>query len=108
MLLRLDNGPRTFDFRPKQQGWGHALHASTFQIAPPRKVKRGWFKKPLLVDRASVMVHCQGPRLGDKVIYETQSGKIRTCVIVGIEPAIGISDMYTLTLEMAEEEEDAA
>ncbi|AFU87355.1 hypothetical protein CcrMagneto_gp185 [Caulobacter virus Magneto] len=104
MLLRLDNGPRTFDFRPAKQGWGHALHASTFQIAPPRKVKRGWFRKPLLIDRASVMVHCQGPRLGDTVIYEAQSGKIRTCVIVGIEPAIGVDDMYTLTLEMAPED----
>uniref|UniRef100_A0AB74UGY0 Uncharacterized protein n=1 Tax=Caulobacter phage BL57 TaxID=3348355 RepID=A0AB74UGY0_9VIRU len=101
MLLRLDNGPRTFDFRPGKQGWGHALHANTFRIAKPRRVKCGWFKKPVEIERVSIMVHCQGPRLGDTVIYEAKSGTIRTCVIVEIDPAIGVDDMYTLTLEEA-------
>lgn len=99
MLLRLDDKPRTFDFRPGKQGWGHAMHGSTFRVAEPRVVKRGLFKKPLKVERVSVMVHCQGPRLGDTVIYEAQSGKIRTCEIVEIDPCFNPRDMFTLTLE---------
>ncbi|AFU86667.1 hypothetical protein D869_gp247 [Caulobacter phage CcrRogue] len=103
MLLRLNNGPRTFDFRPGKQGWGHAMHSSTFSVAKPRLVKRGWFRKPLVIERISVMVHCQGPRLGDFVIYLTQSERIRTCVIVDIIPCGDPRDMYTLILEEAEQ-----
>ncbi len=98
-MLRLDKGPRTFDFRPGKTGWGHALHAHTFKMAPPRKVKRGWLKKPLIVDRVSVMVHCHCPRRGDTVIYQAQSGKIRTCEIVEVEGVSTVDDMFTLTLE---------
>ena len=99
MLLRLGNEPRTFDFRPGKTGYGHAMHASTFKMAPPRKVSRGWFRKPLKIDRVSVMVHCQSPRVGDTVIYEAKSGKIRTCEIVDIDYCRDPDDMFTLTLE---------
>jgi len=99
MLLRLDDKPRTFDFRPGKSGWGHNLHASTFRSAPPRVVKRGWFKKPLKVERVSVMVHCESPRRGDTVIYEAKSGLVRRCEIVDIKPCRDPHDMFTLTLE---------
>lgn len=101
MLLRLDNKPRTFDFRLGKQGWGHALHASTFQMEKPRVVKRGLFKKSQKIDRVSVMVHCQSPRVGDLVVYEAKSGTVRTCEIVGIEYCQDVDDMFTLTLEEA-------
>lgn len=87
----------TFDFR--QQGWGHAMHASTFQAVAPRTVKRKRFGGPLTIPRVSVMVHCHNPREGDLVIYRGQSGADRTLVIADVESCANVDGMFTLTLE---------
>lgn len=92
---------RTFDVRPGQNGWGHALHAGTFRPAPPRVERRGLLRKRVEIARVSVLVHCHKPRLGDLVIYEGQSGKTWTTKIVDIEPQTNVDDMFKLTLEEA-------
>lgn len=93
---------RTFDFRSGKNGWGHAIHGSTFGPAPSRFESQGWFKPKREVPRASVMVHCSpDPREGDIVLFSGQSGLERRCVVVGVESCWNPRDMFTITLEEA-------
>lgn len=88
------------DFRPQSCRWGHNLHPSTYAKAEPRKVSRGWFRKPVLVPRMSVLVHCTpAPVIGDEMIYQGGSGKDWRVKIVDVDPMWNPHDMFKLTFE---------
>jgi hypothetical protein len=98
MLLRLHNDPITYDVRTGHQGWGNALHASTWGKEKPRIEGPFWRRRK--IERASVMVHLNPPpRAGiDKLRFTVQGGD-KTVLIAEVEWTVTVDDMYTLILE---------
>lgn len=99
--LRLDNGPRTYDFRAGKTGWGHALHSFTWKDAPSRYERRGFLRRRVEVaKRITVAVHTSPmPRTGDRALITGASGRDWNMAVVAVEPFGDPRDMHRLTLE---------
>lgn len=95
--IRLDNKPRTLDFRTGNNGWGHCLHGNTWTRVEPRVEGPFWRRK--IIDRVQVTVHCRDPRVGDILLYDGKSGLTRKTVIVVVDSYGDPDDMFDLTLE---------
>lgn len=77
--------------------WGHALHAGTWSAAPPRVVGRLWRKR--VVERVTVLAHCQAVKPGDTLSFNTASGNVRRVLVAEVENLGDPRDMWKLTLE---------